>query len=57
MQCLPLAAADSPVPALPPEPASSIAKLSPDQVAAFRSSLEKSRQETGLPGMAVALIQ
>lgn len=50
------AADASPAPDLPP-PAPVVVKLSADQIAAYRYSLEKSRQDIGLPGVAVALIQ
>ncbi len=42
--------------AIPP-PAPVVVKLSADQIAAYRYSLEKSRSDAGLPGVAVALIQ
>ncbi len=44
-------------PAFPPEPAPAVVKLSTEQIAAFRYSVEKSRLEAGLPGLAVALVQ
>ena len=40
-----------------PPPAPAVVKLSADQIAAYRYSLEKTRQEASLPGVAVALIQ
>jgi CubicO group peptidase (beta-lactamase class C family) len=42
--------------AIPP-PTPVVVKLSADQIAAYRYSLEKSRTDAGLPGVAVALIQ
>ena len=51
-----LAADSAPAPAIAP-PAPALVKLSADQIAAYRYSLEKTRQETGLPGMAVTLLQ
>jgi len=42
---------------LPPPPAPVTVKLSADQIAAFRSFLEKSRQQAGVPGMAVVMVQ
>ena len=47
----------TPAVAPPPTPAPAVVKLNPEQIAAYRYYLEKSRQETGLPGLAVALIQ
>jgi CubicO group peptidase (beta-lactamase class C family) len=51
------AATSTPAENLPPEPAPVIVKLSAEQIAAFRNYLISEQKQTGLPGLAVALVQ
>ncbi len=50
-------AADARAETLPPPPAPVVVKLSAEQITAFRNYFEKSRQQAGIPGAAVVIIQ
>jgi len=49
--------AEPPAASPPPRPAPVTVNLGAEQITAFRNYLEKSRQQAGLPGMAVVIVQ